>query len=106
MCVAACTTVSASTVQTPFVPVTHRTVKIEPCDDRSGFVGERNLKEEATRIFTDKVKAMNMFQIAPDAPLTFTCDIESFTEGSALKRWVLPGSWGATEVTVSVVVRD
>src|SRR5262245_10594160 len=79
MGVAACATLSTPVAQTPFALATHRMVKIEPCDDQSGFVGERNLKEEATRIFTDKVQAMNVFQISADAPLTFTCNIESFS---------------------------
>jgi len=40
---------------------------------------------------------------AADAPLALTCDIERFTEGSALKRWVMPG-WGATQAAISVMV--
>ena len=102
---AGCTTFSAPVIQEPFNPTTHRVVKIEPCENRTGFTGERNLKDEATRIFSEKIKAMNLFQVSADAPLLFTCDIESFKEGNALKRWVVPG-WGATDATVAVVVRD
>lgn len=102
---AGCVTYSAPVIVEPFASVAHRAIKIEPCEDRTGFTGTRNLAEEATRIFTEKVKAMNLFEISTDAPLVLTCDIESFAEGSALKRWVVPG-WGATQATVAVVVRD
>jgi hypothetical protein len=101
-----CATQSAPVIQTPFAPAKHRAIKIEPCEDRTGFTGARNLKEEATRILTEKVTAMNLFEFSMDAPLTLTCDIESFAEGSALKRWVLPGSWGATQAVVAVIVRE
>ena len=88
------------------MPAVHTTIKIEPCEDRTGYAGTRNLKEEATRILVEKVTAANLFRVLSDAPLILTCDIESFVEGSALKRWVLPGSWGGTKAIVAIMVRD
>jgi hypothetical protein len=90
-------------IQEPFVPTTPRRVRIEACQDRTGFQGTRPLAAEATQILTEKVNASKLFEITPDAPLVLTCDIERFAEGSALKRWAWPG-WGATLASVAVVV--
>ncbi len=98
-----CATQSAMQIQQPFVPAEHRAVRIEPCEDRTGFTGGRDLKGEASEVFTEKVKAAGLFEISADAPLVLTCDIERFAEGSALKRWLMPG-WGATEAAVAVIV--
>jgi hypothetical protein len=91
-------------VKAPFSPARYRAVKIEPCQDLTGFAGTRNMKEEGTRILTEKVKAMNLFEISTDAPLVLTCDIESFAEGSAVRRWLGPLAQGATHATVAVIV--
>lgn len=99
----ACATQSATQIQQPFPPTKHRTVRIEPCQDRTGFSGKRDLAGEATGTFTRKLKAAQLFEIRDDAPLVLTCDIERFAEGSALKRWVWPG-WGATQAQVAVIV--
>jgi hypothetical protein len=61
--------------------------------------------QEATQILTEKVSASKLFEVAPEATLTLTCDIERFAEGSALKRWVMPG-WGATQASIAVMVWD
>ena len=98
-----CATQSATHVQQPFEAVKHRAIRIEPCADRTGFMGERDLAGEATRVLTKKIQATQLFEITPDAHLVLTCDIERFAEGSALKRWVMPG-WGSTLVSVAVMV--
>lgn len=100
---AGCATQSAVQVQQPFEPAKHRTVRIEPCQDRTGFEGTRDLAGEATRVLTEKVAATKLFEVAADAPLVLTCDIERFAEGSAFKRWLMPG-WGATQAAVAVIV--
>ncbi len=100
---AGCVTQSVTQTQEPLPAGHHRAVRIEPCEDRTGFQGERDLKGEATRVFIEKVQAAKLFEVTADAPLVLTCDIERFAEGSALKRWVLPG-WGATQAGVSVMV--
>ena len=99
-----CATQSAAVVKASFSPARYRAVKIEPCQDLTGFAGTRNMKEEGTRILTEKVKAMNLFEISTDAPLVLTCDIESFAEGSAVRRWLGPLAQGATHATVAVIV--
>ena len=99
-----CATQSAAVVKAPFSPARYRAVKIEPCQDLTGFAGTRNMKEEGTRILTEKVKAMNLFEISTDAPLVLTCDIESFAEGSAVRRWFGPLAQGDTHATVAVIV--
>ena len=98
------TTQSAAVVKAPYSPARHRAVKIESCQDLTGNAGTRNLQEEATKILTEKLKAMKLFEISTDAPLTMTCNIESFAEGSALKRWIGPWEKGATQTTVAVMV--
>ncbi len=98
-----CVTQSVTQTEQPFVATKHQAVHIESCEDRTGFAGERDLKGEATRTLTEKVEAAKLFAITPDASLVLTCDIERFAEGSALKRWVMPG-WGATQAAVSVMV--
>ncbi len=100
---AGCVTQSVTQTQEPFVAGKHKAVRIVPCEDRTGSQGGRDLQGEATQTLTEKVEAMKLFEIAPDASLVLTCDIERFVEGSALKRWVLPG-WGATQAAVSVMV--
>jgi len=100
---AGCVTQSITQTQEPLPAGEHRAVRIEPCEDRTGFQGGRDLRGEATRTFIEKVKAAKLFEVTADAPLVLTCDIERFAEGSALKRWVLPG-WGPTQAGVSVMV--
>jgi Domain of unknown function (DUF4410) len=100
-----CATQLAMHIQESLGPSKPRVVHIEACQDRTGFQGTRPLTQEATQILTEKVSASRLFEIAPDAPLILTCDIERFAEGSALKRWVMPG-WGATQASIAVMVWD
>jgi hypothetical protein len=97
-----CVTQSAASLPETSTPPAHRAVRIQPCQDRSGF-GARDLGAETTRALTETVMASGLFQVRQEAPLALTCDIERFEEGSAVKRWVWP-SWGATigQVAVSV----
>lgn len=97
-----CVTQSASILPEAGPAPAHRVVQIRPCQDRSGFTG-RDLGAETTRALTEKVRASGVFEVREDAALALTCDIERFEEGSALKRWVLPG-WGATSGQVAVSV--
>jgi hypothetical protein len=98
-----CATQSATQIHQPFKPTPHRTIYIKPCVDRTDFKDNRNLAKEATRTLAEKVGDSGLFEIAPNAQLVLTCDIEGFVEGSALKRWVMPG-WGATQAAISVMV--
>ncbi len=98
-----CATQSASVVEQPLAPATPRTVRVERCEDRSGFSGERDICTEATRALTEKLQGSRVFRVSPDAALVITCDIERFVEGSAVKRWLWPG-WGATQAMAAVTV--
>lgn len=98
-----CATQSATMIQQPFESDKYRIVQITPCVNRTDYKGTHDLPTEATRTFTDKVRESGLFEIAPDAKLVLTCDIERFEEGSAVKRWVMEG-WGATQAQVVVMV--
>jgi Domain of unknown function (DUF4410) len=97
-----CVTQSVSILPERSAAPADRVVQVQPCQDRSGFTG-RDLGAEATRALIKKVRAFGLFEIREEAPLSLTCDIERFEEGSALKRWVWP-TWGATIAQVAVSV--
>jgi hypothetical protein len=98
-----CATQRTVQIQEPFKPTNRREVYIESCVNRSDFKGSRDIAAEATRVFEEKLKDAGLFELTADASLVLTCDIERFAEGSALKRWTMPG-WGATQAQVVVVV--
>ncbi len=97
-----CVTQSASILPQGSAAPADRVVQVQPCQDRSGFT-DRNLGAETTRALIEKVRASRLFGVREAAPLSLTCDIEKFEEGSALKRWVWP-TWGATIAQVAVSV--
>ncbi len=99
----ACETQSITRIREPYEPAKHREVRIEPCVDRTGFKGDRDLAAESTQELIEKLRASAFFDIKTDGRLVLTCDIERFAEGSAAKRWLMPG-WGATQATVAVTV--
>ncbi len=101
--VVSCVTHSVVQPSQPPLALTERRVRIEPCQNRTGDAGGRDLNAEATQALTEKVKASRRFELTADAPLVLTCDIEEFAEGSALKRWVMPG-WGSTQAGVAVIL--
>lgn len=79
-------------------------VKVQSCVDRTGYAG-RDLGHEAMVALIEKLKADAMFDVRNDGRYVLTCDISAFAEGSALKRWIMPG-WGATVGQVAVMVMD
>jgi hypothetical protein len=80
-------------------------MQIEPCTDRTGLGGTRAIANEATQSLREKVLASGLFVISQDARLMLTCDVEHFAEGSALKRWIMPG-WGTTKAKLTVMIWD
>lgn len=80
-------------------------VQLEPCIDRTEGVPGRDLAKEATQALTASLLASKSIQIAADAQYKLTCDVERYVEGSALKRWAMPG-WGATVADLAVAVWD
>lgn len=79
-------------------------VRLEPCIDRTETPG-RNLGLEATRAFEEKIRATKEFVVRDNARFALACDVSGFVEGSAVKRWILPG-WGATVGQVSAMLTD
>jgi hypothetical protein len=98
----ACETQSAALVPGPPPTGPVRSVRIDPCQDRTGTSG-RDLATEGTRALTEKIKAAGLFEIGADAAFVLTCDIEQFAEGSAFKRWLLPG-YGTTRAQIAVAL--
>jgi hypothetical protein len=79
-------------------------VHVERCVDRTETKG-RDLGAQATRAFEEKLRATKEFVVKDDARFRLACDVTGFVEGSAVKRWVLPG-WGATVGQVSAMLTD
>ncbi len=98
-----CETASMVQVQQPFEKPQQSQIRIERCNNRTDYQGAQDLESEATRTLTEKLQESGLFEIVTDAPLVLTCDIERFAEGSAAKRWLMPG-WGTTQAEVVVMV--
>ena len=79
-------------------------VRLEPCIDRTETPG-RSLALDATRAFDEKIRATKEFVVRDGARFKLACDVSGFVEGSAVKRWILPG-WGATVGQVSAMLID
>jgi len=79
-------------------------VRLEPCIDRTETPG-RSLALDATRAFDEKIRATKEFVVRDGARFKLACDVSGFVEGSAVKRWILPG-WGATVGQVSAMLTD
>ena len=77
-------------------------IRIEPCTDRTN-TRERNLSAEATRLLTNALRTAPEFVLRDDATTVLNCEVTQFVEGSAIKRWVMPG-WGSTVGQISVMV--
>jgi hypothetical protein len=102
-CLLGCTTVSTMQVQQPLQKPQQNQIRIERCINRTDYHGAHDLESEATRTLTEKLQESGLFEVVTDAPYVLTCDIERFAEGSAAKRWLVPG-WGATQAEVVVMV--
>ncbi len=100
---AGCQTQSAAVIHKSGKPPAERVVRVDPCLDRTGFTGGRDLGAEATEALTSKVREGGVFEVKASAALMLTCDIERFATGSAIKRWVLPG-WGQTQAGLTIMV--
>jgi hypothetical protein len=100
---AGCATQSVNQYVRPFDAGKYKTVRIQPCTNRTGTDSSRNIADEATQSLNKKIADSGLFAIKTDGELMLSCDVESFVEGNALKRWFLPG-WGATKAKISVMV--
>ncbi len=79
-------------------------MNVQPCINRTGYT-TRDLGKEATEALIEKIGATTELEISATGRYIVTCDILTFVEGSAFKRWVAPG-WGATTSQVAVMVTD
>ncbi len=98
-----CATQSADQYLKPLDMGKYKTIRIEPCTDRTGLSGTRDIAAEATESLKEKIAGSGLFGVNPNSGLMVTCDVERFAEGSALKRWFWPG-WGATKSKITVMV--
>lgn len=98
------TTEAVSDVRHSFSSERPVNIKVQPCVDRTGHT-DRDLVHKATIALIEKLKADPMFNVRDDSRYVLSCDISAFVEGSALKRWLIPG-WGATVGQVSVMIMD
>lgn len=98
-----CATQSADQYLKPIDVGKYKTIRIEPCTDRTGLSGSRDIAIEATESVKEKISGSGLFTINPNSELMLTCDVERFVEGSAFKRWLWPG-WGATKAKITVMV--
>jgi len=98
-----CATQSADQYLKPFDESRYKTVRIEPCTDRTGLAVPRDIAAEATRSLSEKISESGLYEIRSDGDLMLSCDVERFAEGSALKRWIWPG-WGATKAKITVMI--
>lgn len=100
------TGVSSVSNEPPTRPLAGRPidVRVEHCVDRTETKG-RDLGAQATRAFVEKLRATKEFAVTDSARYRIACDVSGFVEGSAVKRWMLPGA-GATVGQVSAMVTD
>ena len=80
-------------------------VQLEPCVDRTDGIAGRDLAQEATEALRASLLTSKSIRIAADGQYKLTCDVERYVEGSAAKRWAMPG-WGATVAGLAVAVWD
>lgn len=80
------------------------TIRLERCVDRTGTQG-RDLADEATKLLTQRLQGSANFTLRDDAPLVLTCEVTQFAEGSALKRWLMPG-WGSTVGQIALMLSN
>jgi len=79
-------------------------VRLEPCIDRTG-TGGRDVAADATKAFREKLPAIGGLALKDDGRFRLSCEVTTFVEGSAFKRWLMPG-WGSTVGQVAAMVTD
>lgn len=78
-------------------------ITVQPCVDRTEYDGTVDIGNMGTEKLREKVRESGLLVISDSAEILLTCDIERFIEGSAFKRWIMPG-WGSTQGAVSVML--
>lgn len=98
-----CATQSANQYLKTFDANRYSTIQIEACIDRTTNSTSRDIAGEATKSLREKILESGLFRVTTDGELVITCDVERFAEGSAFKRWLMPG-WGATKAKITVLI--
>jgi hypothetical protein len=97
-------TQSSIDAQAPLKTATAIELRLEPCIDRTGTTG-RDLGAEATKAFREKLQPSAGLALKEDGRFRLACEVTSFVEGSAFKRWLLPG-YGSTVGQIAAMVTD
>ena len=79
-------------------------LQVQQCIDRTDTEG-RDLGKETTQAFVEKLGATSEFVVQEKARYQLSCEVTGFEEGSAIKRWLLPG-WGTTVGRVTAMLTD
>ena len=98
-----CVTTPAPHIIMPFDKNKYYEIQFRTCVNRSEYSGSHDIVKEATDALQKKIIDNNLFKIADRADLIMTCDIEKFSEGSAIARWFMPGL-GVTRADISVII--
>jgi hypothetical protein len=83
---------------------TSLSMRLEPCIDRT-VTKERDLAAEATRLIAQGLRSTPEIALRDDAPWVLSCEVAQFIEGSAFKRWLMPG-WGSTVGQVAIMISN
>lgn len=79
-------------------------LRVQVCVDRTRTT-DRDLSADATAAFVEALNQSHEFSVDPQAPYELTCDVSNFLEGSAVRRWLMPG-WGATVGQIAAMITD
>lgn len=102
--VAGCQTTSTMEVSARPATSGSITLILSPCTDRTGTTG-RDLGAEATQAFRKALAKTSDFVVTDDGRYRLVCEVTDFRAGSAIQRWLLPGT-GQTAGKVSAMVTD
>lgn len=77
-------------------------IRLAPCSDRTN-TKSHDVAAEATQLIKEKLRKTPSFELRDDAALILDCEVTQYIEGSAFKRWLMPG-WGGTVGQISLMV--
>jgi hypothetical protein len=87
-----CVTESSIRSEGAWSSESHTRISVERCTSRRALV-EPEIETRATANLEEELAESGVFQVVQGASVIATCDIESFEEGNAFERWIMPGSY-------------
>ncbi len=91
----------AVNLQKSFVPKEDTKVKVAEISNKTGFNYEINIEQLLKSAFVKQLKTNNLLADENSKNIIIlNVDIMKYSEGSAFKRWLMPG-WGKTELTIT-----